>query len=128
MGSDTKKRAEMSLLTLRKNQIDDYFMSRRMLLSDDSQHVYKIDPESLNLQQNLQIDLKSFLLSIDKNLVISYMSSPDIDTLKYGLFILRNFICQEKQEKISNEMNDLCLIDYLCSLLTHSDCSVKVFI
>ncbi len=57
------KKSERNLLNLRKNQIDDYIMSKRKVNNYEN-YVYQINPSNLFLEENKIIDLDLFLSNV----------------------------------------------------------------
>lgn len=126
--NNIKIRAQSSLLTLRKNQLEEFIMSRRRLLDDDrNSHIYKIDIRVLNVPDNLKFDEYKYKTFKCHEIISQYLMSNVVDILKYGLFILRNYVNLEKNDlNLSEFLNEPFFVDILCNLILHPDFSIRV--
>lgn len=57
------KRTENNLLGLRKNQIEDYIMSKRKVIVNENS-LYQINPLTLSLQEEHLIDIPVFIQNV----------------------------------------------------------------
>lgn len=66
---DLTKKTEKGLLTLRKNQIDDYIMSKRKIILNENLG-YQINPLNLVIGDEYVMDIEMFLKNVKQSPLI----------------------------------------------------------
>jgi hypothetical protein len=66
-----KRKTERNLLQLRKQQVDEYIMSKRKVINYDN-YVYQINPSKLIIPEENLIDINLFLENVSKKTLIKY--------------------------------------------------------
>ena len=61
-----RRKTERNLLQLRKQQVDEYIMSKRKVINSDN-YVYQINPSKLIIPEESLIDINLFLQNVSKN-------------------------------------------------------------
>lgn len=64
-----RRKTERNLLQLRKQQVDEYIMSKRKVINSDN-YVYQINPLKLIIPEESLIDINLFLQNVSKNTFI----------------------------------------------------------
>jgi hypothetical protein len=102
-------------------------MTRRRLQDEDRFHIYKIDPNNLKIPEEKKLDIKNFINNYSQDVILKYLNSSDLDTMKYGLLILRHYLnIDSKENSLTFNLQDFYLTDFICRLLLHADNSIRV--
>jgi hypothetical protein len=120
-------KTERSILDRRKDQVNDYIMSKRRIMDSENSD-YKINTRALSIPEDLQIDIPIFFKNFDINFLNKYISSNETHVMKYGLNTLRLYVCGENTTEKDFEyiVGGGDLINRLCFLMEYPDITVKV--
>lgn len=117
-------------LTLRKQNLDEKLMSKRLKFIQENNNPLSININELNVPEDLKKNYVTFLkTNYEIKTYLHQLFGSDLNDKKLALFLLRNFIILQITElpfeKRKLSRNDRDLFKRLCDLLYDQDLQVK---